>query len=95
MEPTIIGNHNDQDTYLLKPIRPRISSMEHVTEVCCYTGPVLSLVLAWRLAMMDSRSWIHNMLLLYFSADAVCGTAETALLFRLYRGRCERKNMII
>ena len=67
--------------------------MEHVTELCCYTGPVLSAVLAWRLAQMDSRSWIHNMLLLYFSADAVCGTAETALLFRLYRGRCYRKNM--
>ena len=61
--------------------------MEQVTELGCYTGPVLSLVIAWRLAQMDSRSWIHNMLLLYFCLDAVCGTAETALLFRLYGGR--------
>ena len=86
MEPTIIVN--DQDIYhFLKLIRPRILSMEQVTEVCCYTGTVLSAVIAWRLANMDSRSWIHNMLLLYFCLDAVCGTAETALLFRLYGGR--------
>ena len=74
----------------LKTISPKDSllhPMEHVTEVCCYTGPVLSLVIAWRLANMDSRSWIHNMLLLYFSLDAVCGTAATALIFRLYGGR--------
>ena len=85
MEPTLTVN--DQDTYHLKLIRPRILSMEQVTELCCYTGTVLSAVIAWRLANMDSRSWIHNMLLLYFCLDAVCGTAETALLFRLYGGR--------
>ena len=58
-----------------------------LTEVLCYTGAVLSAVIAWRLSTMENLTWINKMFLAYFSFDCIFGIVETYLLFKLNRER--------
>ena len=58
-----------------------------LAELGCYSGAVLSAVIAWRLFTMRSLTFINKMYLLYFTIDAAFGFLEAFYLFKLKRER--------
>ena len=59
--------------------------MEAATETACYLGASLSALIAYRIYGMPDKTFINKMFLLYFAVDAILGTLNTFLLFRLQR----------
>ena len=59
--------------------------MEMAAETACYLGASLSALIAYRIYGMPDKTFINKMFLLYFAVDAILGTLNTFLLFRLQR----------
>ena len=56
-----------------------------VVETACYLGATLSALIAHRIYGMHDKTFINKMFLLYFAVDAIIGTLNTFLLFRVQR----------
>ena len=61
-----------------------------VSECGCYIGCIMSLVIAKNLLRMgrnNKLTFVNQMLILFYSLDAVTGMAEVYFLFKLKRER--------
>ena len=58
-----------------------------LAEVGCYSGALLSLLIAWRLFKIESLTFIIKMYLFYFTIDSIFGVLEAIFLFKLKRDR--------
>ena len=56
-----------------------------VVETACYLGASLSASIAHRIYGMREKTFINKMFLWYFAVDAIMGTLNTFLLFRVQR----------
>ena len=56
-----------------------------VAETACYAGASLSALIAQRIFGMRDKTFINKMFLWYFAVDAIMGTLNTFLLFRVQR----------
>ena len=56
-----------------------------VAETACYLGASLSALMAHRIYRMHDKTFINKMFLFYFAVDAIMGTLNTFLLFRVQR----------
>ena len=56
-----------------------------VIETACYLGAALSASIARRIYGMREKTFINKMFLWYFAVDAIMGTLNTFLLFRVQR----------
>ena len=56
-----------------------------VAETACYLGASLSALIAQRIVLMPDKTFINKMFLWYFAVDAIMGTLNTFLLFRVQR----------
>ena len=54
-----------------------------VAEASCYLGGVISALMAKRIFGMHEKTFINKIFLCYFTVDAIMGTLNTFLLFRL------------
>ena len=63
-----------------------------VAEASCYLGASLSALIFHRILGMHEKTFINKIFLVYFVVDAIMGTVNTFLLFRLYYSvRLEKK----
>ena len=58
-----------------------------LAEVGCYSGALLSSLIAWRLFKIESLTFIIKMYLFYFTIDSIFGVLEAIFLFKLKRDR--------
>ena len=56
-----------------------------VAETACYFGASLSALIAQRIFRMQEKTFINKILLWYFAVDAIMGSLNTFLLFKLNR----------
>ena len=56
-----------------------------MVETACYLGASLSALMARRIYRMHEKTFINKMFLWYFAVDAIMGTLNTFLLFRVQR----------
>ena len=67
-----------------------------VTEAACYLGASLSALISHRILRMSEKTFINKMFLVYFTVDAIMGTVNTFLLFRVKRERWDgRMNVVL
>ena len=62
-------------------------NLSMLAEVGCYSGALLSLLIAWRLFKIESLTFIIKMYLFYFTIDSIFGVLEAIFLFKLKRDR--------
>ena len=61
------------------------------SEYCCYTSSALSALIAYRLLRMGNfrnLTFINQMFVFYYAADAVLAFIEAFFLFKLFNDRC-------
>ena len=66
-----------------------------VAEVACYLGAALSALISLRILRMREKTFINKIFLLYFFVDAIMGTANAFLLFRVYYSVRLEKSLLI
>ena len=62
-----------------------ILEIMEAAETACYLGASLSASIAQKIYGMHEKTFINKMFLWYFAVDAIMGTLNTFLLFRLQR----------
>ena len=67
------------------PVRYWLNRMMEIAETACYLGASLSASISKRIFEMRDKTFINKMFLWYFAVDAIMGTLNTFLLFRLER----------
>ena len=63
-------------------------------ELLCYSGNFLSGIIARNIYRMTHKTKINKMFLGYFIIDCVIGLINTFFLFKLYRERLEKHEVI-
>ena len=58
-------------------------------EMLCYTGNILSGVIAFKIWRMPEKTHLNKMFLAYFAIDCVIGLVEPFFLFKLKKERLD------
>ena len=66
-------------------VRYLLHRMMEIAETACYLGASLSASISKRIFEMRDKTFINKIFLWYFAVDAIMGTLNTFLLFRLQR----------
>ena len=61
-------------------------------EILCFSGNILSGMIARNIYRMKQKTLINKMFLGYFSIDCVIGFINPFFLFKLYRERLDKTN---
>ena len=67
--------------------RSTMKALFYAAELACYSGAILSLVIAIKLLRMENLTFFNSMFLVYFSLDFIFGNIETYFHFKLWRDR--------
>ena len=63
-------------------------------EMLCYSGNILSGIIAFNIWRMQEKTHINKMFLAYFAIDCIIGLAEPYFLFKIKKERLDRLYLI-
>ena len=72
---------------VLESYRSTMKALFYAAELACYSGAILSLVIAIKLLRMENLTFFNSMFLVYFSLDFIFGNIETYFHFKLWKDR--------
>ena len=65
------------------------SILIYALEMLCYSGNILSGIIAWNIWVVQDKTQINILFMVYFAIDCSIGSIDPYFLFKLYKERLE------
>ena len=59
----------------------------YALEMLCYSGNILSGIIAWNIWRIQEKTPINKVFMVYFAIDCLVGVTDPYYLFKLYKER--------
>ena len=63
------------------------SILIYALEMLCYSGNILSGIIAWNIWRMQEKTHFNKVFMVYFAIDCLIGNIDPYFLFKLYKER--------
>ena len=71
------------------------SILIYALEMLCYSGNILSGIIAWNIWRIQEKTPINKVFTVYFAIDCLIGVTDPYYLFKLYKERSVLEILII